>query len=120
MAGLAPGLIAVEEVAARATRSSNCPEDCEDDREAVVRFALRTRPVAIPAHSEPTAVGASDGNSFRRYKYGVLIDHRMVGFTAAHTSTLKPFHALSRLFFFSSSSNISTNAFTRLAVPSIL
>lgn len=68
MAGRAGG-IADEEVAARATRSNTCLDDCADDREAVVCFALRTRPAVMPAHSEPTAVGVSDGNSFRRYKY---------------------------------------------------
>lgn len=39
-----------DEAAARATRSRTCPEDWEDEREAVDCFALSRRPLVIPAH----------------------------------------------------------------------
>lgn len=49
---LAPGTVREVEddaLAARATRSHTCREDCCEDRDTVACLALRTRPLAIPA-----------------------------------------------------------------------
>ena len=63
-AGAEPG--AGLEAAARATRSQSWREDwAEAARVAVECFALRTRPLVTPAHSEPVAVGTSSGNWLR-------------------------------------------------------
>ena len=53
------------DAAARATRSHSWREDWADERVAVECFALRTRPLVTPAHSEPVAVGTSSGNWLR-------------------------------------------------------
>lgn len=60
-----------EEAAARATRSSICREDCEDDRDEVAFLALSSRPAVIPAHSLPIEVGTSSGNCWRCCKHTV-------------------------------------------------
>ena len=51
-----------DELAACATRSHTCREDCGEDRDAVTCLALRTRPLVIPAYPDPTAVGTRSGN----------------------------------------------------------
>lgn len=50
------------EAAARATRSKSWREDCVCERATVEFFALSTRPLVTPDHSEPVAVGTSSGN----------------------------------------------------------
>lgn len=49
-----------DELAACATRSQTCREDCLEER-AVAFFALITRPPATPAYAVPTEVGTSSG-----------------------------------------------------------
>lgn len=67
--GNAPGTTRDEdddELAACATRSQTCREDCLEER-AVAFLALITRPLATPAYAVPTDVGTSSVKCWRCY-----------------------------------------------------
>lgn len=56
-----------DDAAARATRSQTWREDCKEVRAEVDCFACKTRPLVMPDHSVPMAVGTNSGNWPRCY-----------------------------------------------------